>query len=231
MPTLTKPKSQIEKERLEAEQWFVPELLAFLNAQSGRVFNTAYSTKQPPPNPFWKDEDRLFTAALSASLLSLTEAAIAEQVANVLTPTGLAIDANVNARAATWANSHALELAKGLNRTTKDVARGRIANWLQQENQDFDVLRKSLNEIIAPKWRADMIASTETTKAWSVARQEIANESDVIKGLQWVTANDELVCPICRPLHGTTRSKKGTYQGLIGPPAHPRCRCGEVYTI
>jgi SPP1 gp7 family putative phage head morphogenesis protein len=232
MPTLNKPNTKTPPEQLEAEQGFIPELLAFLNGQSNRVYNSVSISKQNPPLEFWKDENRLFAGMLSAGLLSLTEAAISEQVVNVLTPAQLAVDANVNARAAAWANSHALDLAKGLNKTTKDLARQRLANWLQRETQDFDVLRKSLNEIIAPKWRADMIASTETTKAWSVARQEIANESSVIKGLQWTTANDELVCPICQPLHGQQRKKKGLYPGgLAGPPAHPRCRCGEVYTI
>lgn len=43
----------------------------------------------------------------------------------------------------------------------------------------------------------------------------------------WLTADDELVCDRCGPLHGVTQ-KLGELWGSTradGPPLHPRCRC------
>jgi hypothetical protein len=39
----------------------------------------------------------------------------------------------------------------------------------------------------------------------------------------WTTQEDQLVCPICGPLHGLTRENWGEFEG--GPPAHYMCRC------
>ena len=39
----------------------------------------------------------------------------------------------------------------------------------------------------------------------------------------WLTANDEMVCPVCGPRH-----KKPIKDGIY-PPLHPRCRCGTAY--
>lgn len=51
--------------------------------------------------------------------------------------------------------------------------------------------------------------------------------------LQWVTVEDNRVCPVCRPLDGQTiasqrsfRREGVTWSDVPGqPPAHPRCRC------
>ena len=43
----------------------------------------------------------------------------------------------------------------------------------------------------------------------------------------WVTAQDELVCPVCRPLDGTTATLGSSFEGVgvLVPPVHPNCRC------
>lgn len=77
--------------------------------------------------------------------------------------------------------------------------------------------------------RAEAIAITETTDAISTAETEAAGiitnstSPHVLVGT-WITAEDERVCPICAPLHGTTTDVYSrTFRN--GPPAHPRCRC------
>lgn len=232
MPTLTPPRDDIEEERQENEDDFAPEMQEQLSQQARRIFQTIGFTREIPARDFWTNENTVMAAFLVSHLLGFTEAAIAQQVTSVLTPAGLGLSADVNARAARWANQHALQLARGLNGTTRDITRVRLANWLQQATQEMSVLEDSLAQSIAPRWRAEMIAQTEVTHAWSAARQEIAEEYDVIKGLQWVTVLDERVCPICRPLHGTRRTVNGVYPGgLQSPAAHPRCRCGEVFVV
>lgn len=43
---------------------------------------------------------------------------------------------------------------------------------------------------------------------------------------EWVTAEDEDVCPTCGPLHGTRVALDAPFPtGRIVPPAHPSCRC------
>lgn len=44
----------------------------------------------------------------------------------------------------------------------------------------------------------------------------------------WVTAKDEAVCPVCRPLDGVVTDLGATFEGEISiyvPGAHPNCRC------
>ena len=49
---------------------------------------------------------------------------------------------------------------------------------------------------------------------------------------RWNTGVDELVCPICRPLHRMTVPMNEHFPGgYDGPPAHPRCRCFLTATV
>ena len=49
----------------------------------------------------------------------------------------------------------------------------------------------------------------------------------VVEGKRWNTAVDELVCPICGPLHNVVVGINETFPGgYQNPPAHPNCRCG-----
>lgn len=44
---------------------------------------------------------------------------------------------------------------------------------------------------------------------------------DAVGGYEWLTANDERVCPICFKLDGKRFGLKSNFR----PPAHPNCRC------
>jgi SPP1 gp7 family putative phage head morphogenesis protein len=79
--------------------------------------------------------------------------------------------------------------------------------------------------------RAETIAITETMAAlqqgkraqWDrLTREGVLTATDW--EIEWVTANDERVCPICAPLDGRRASLGQPIDGLE-PPAHPRCRC------
>jgi hypothetical protein len=68
--------------------------------------------------------------------------------------------------------------------------------------------------------RAVQIATTEITFFVWIANKSVI---DNCKGLTlvWVTEDDELVCPICGPLHLKPKSQwRGKHM-----PAHPGCRC------
>lgn len=107
---------------------------------------------------------------------------------------------------------------------------------------------KPLAEVLEPvfgKSRAEMIAITETTRLQSAGQIEAWKASGEIAAKMWVTSEDERVCPLCGPLHGSITVLSGGWaitESLIAmvpelqkalsgpttvqhPPIHPRCRC------
>lgn len=81
--------------------------------------------------------------------------------------------------------------------------------------------------------RLKAIANTETSTAFNVAREaqwlKMVQTGDMPVGTlkMWVTAKDELVCPVCRPMDGVTAPLGQTFEQihLMVPTAHPNCRC------
>jgi len=75
--------------------------------------------------------------------------------------------------------------------------------------------------------RAEMIATTEVTRAMSEAEHLYKRELDERNAQtveRWLTSEDERVCDICGPLDHTLREVWGQ-QFPDGPPAHINCRC------
>lgn len=51
--------------------------------------------------------------------------------------------------------------------------------------------------------------------------------SDILDGYEWLTAEDERVCPICDPLDGKQFGMKSNFR----PPIHPQCRCTIIPVV
>jgi HK97 family phage portal protein len=224
---------EIPQWRLDLEDSFGAPAQAYFEGQVSRLTGALPRADYGLPGPeFWSGEDALLAAFLTAYLEQWAEKGIGANV-DFLAQVGLGIDANVNARAAAWAGRHALELARNLNATTKELARAKVANWLRQPSRLAEDLEKDLRRMIAPRWRAELIAQSEITLALSAAHEEVGVELGPIrKGDIWSTAHDERVCPVCAPLNGARRDPGGLYPGGYGPPpAHPRCRCGESFEV
>jgi SPP1 gp7 family putative phage head morphogenesis protein len=221
----------IEPGRDELEQEIADSVQTFLTEQSSRIAETTRRGAEPD-NDFWDKEAVLLVALLLPFLERSAELGIEVTVTEIITPLALGVDANVNAAAAQWARAHALELAKDLNLTTRFLARTKIQNWLAKGTGEISVLIDDLNTVISPRWRAELIARTETTRAINQAARLVAQDQAAVKRLVWYTRLDELVCPICFPLHGKTATKEGLFPGgFSGPPAHPRCRCRTAYEV
>jgi hypothetical protein len=219
----------IEAARAGVERDWSRRIKEFLDAQAARILEE----EGQPPDAFWDEEETALAALLLMLLLGAVEQSIAHNVSNVLTPAGLGLSDAVNARAGAWAEQHALDLARGISATTKEQANRRIAAWFAEGSGNIGRLRQSLGEIISPQWRADMIAQTEVTRAWSQSLHEIAAEYDEITHYQWVSLLTERTCIICgQQLHGKRRKKGGLYPGGYRyPPAHPNCQCGEILVV
>jgi SPP1 gp7 family putative phage head morphogenesis protein len=69
------------------------------------------------------------------------------------------------------------------------------------------------------KSRAEVIARTESMRAYSVARDERFRAAGVGQVRWWATVDDR-TCPLCRPRAGQLYPRGA---GLT--PLHPRCRC------
>jgi len=89
-------------------------------------------------------------------------------------------------------------------------------------------LIEALQPVFGPV-RSEIIGVTETTRV-IVESQRAASEADeFITHYRFLSAADELVCPVCGPNHGEVIEKRGagfnTPAGRMFPPLHPRCRC------
>lgn len=143
----------------------------------------------------------------------------------------------VNAGAQAWANQYSYELISGLTETTQTQLQATISNWIASGEPMHDLVA-SLRTVFDNPVRAELVASTEVTRiyqqanelSWRQANQEL--DAGIVGG-SWNTASDELVCEICGPLAGATRSLDSP--GYLHPdtgelfimPAHPKCRCWE----
>ena len=64
-----------------------------------------------------------------------------------------------------------------------------------------------------------LVDTAAESGVWFAANQQLLR-TWTAKEFTWQTRQDELVCPICRPLDQTVFSGVSN-----GPPSHPRCRC------
>ena len=72
------------------------------------------------------------------------------------------------------------------------------------------------------QYRMDVIARTEVLRAHNQGRIKFHRRVGVRK-LEWMTMEDERVCPVCGPLDG-----KVFDTDRFPPHAHPNCRCTSV---
>lgn len=109
-------------------------------------------------------------------------------------------------------------MASGLTRAlTEGMAQGQnpsvIARRMQDEIRGIGMRR------------ATLIARTETTRAHAEGQLDAMEKLGVEKvgvAVEWSTAGDDRVCPLCQPLDGIVMSLKEA-RGII--PRHPQCRC------
>lgn len=129
---------------------------------------------------------------------------------------------------------------KRINDLTRQRFQQAFSDWLREDGgKHISDLVERLSPYVG-KTRAEAIAVTETNRAFNDAVYETWKASGMVRGLRYVTARDERVCKICRPLDGQESlidSPAFTHPGGEGeaaqyagqtfplPPLHPRCRC------
>lgn len=151
-----------------------------------------------------------------------------------------------------WAREHAAELISHVSESVRQsvraivergLDRGLTATWLQEQiahvvpllpRQVATLARLAEAGMEGPalvreaqrmqRARALMIARTEASLAVNRGRLGVLRERT--QRVRWITADDEVVCPICEPLDGEVRDAGEEFDGdITAPPAHPNCRC------
>ncbi len=121
------------------------------------------------------------------------------------------------------------ELADGIKRTVMNgIATGKgvedIVRDLGRVVKDPESFRHAGSKVFSKaQYRMEVIARTEVLRAHNQGRIKFHNQVGVQK-LEWMTMEDERVCPICGPLDG----KVFDTGRFPRQPAHPNCRCTSV---
>jgi len=149
----------------------------------------------------------------------------------------------VDQLAKAWAAQYAADLVRGVNDTTLDVFRTKIAAWVESGGSLEDLAKAiegDLTGLDMPEgwspdkiaWatsreRARLIAQTETTRAFHEGALTRWEQADV-PNKRWRTAQDANVCDTCRSLNNVVAPlreawvRSGTRYDI---PAHVGCRC------
>ncbi len=140
---------------------------------------------------------------------------------------GIGVDWDlVNRDAARWSREYTYSLVSRITDSSQRYLQQQVSNFVES-GQPLKHLIASLTPMFGPV-RADMIAATETTRAYAEGNLAVWKQSGVVDGVRWMTAEDERVCPVCKPLDGLTGDLATgvLYNGkTYKPPAHVRCRC------
>lgn len=129
----------------------------------------------------------------------------------------------VNAAAAEWAKQYTYELVKDITATTRTI----IANATEQFIATPGMTNQELRDLLEPafgEWRANLISTTETSRAYAQSSLVYKNRL-AEQGISMLrvhnTSRDERVCPLCGPRDRKPETEWPDY----GPPLHPGCRC------
>lgn len=137
------------------------------------------------------------------------------------------------------------KFAHGINQTTADDLRTELLAGMENGETISQLADRisSLSDEWVEGWRSEMIARTETARAFSTGHIEAWRSTGVVSRVVWTAAGD--ACPFCQQMDGTvielgenffdqgeeqTVAWKGQeivmehdYSDVNGPPLHPNC--------
>lgn len=135
--------------------------------------------------------------------------------------------AKANVAAWAWANQYSYELVKGITATSQQAVAQVIAQFVGTSGVTIGDVASALEPTFGAA-RAQMIAVTETTRAYSQANritQDMLREMGINTVRVWQTSGDDKVCDICGPLDGKDEGDWQDISGVDEPPGHVNCRC------
>lgn len=181
-----------------------------------------------PNDAFWTKEDEDLGGFLFPLLMNIITAGLASGFD--LADVEVSDLEELNRQAAYWSAQHSTKLAGQLNNTTRNVLEKKYNEWYLS-GDPIDVLFENIESVFNDN-RAENIAVTEVTLGFSLGVLLAWGVIPQVDGKEWVTSNDDKVCPICGPMHGQRVRLDEFFIGGDGayyfsPPAHNKCRCGQ----
>jgi len=170
---------------------------------------------------FWDDEEDELWDSLQDLLIQTYMSGIEGGTDTLPTNVQPLVDYNhVNQAALNFSHSYRYQWIKGITETSRTQVQQAIADWMR-EGTPLSALEAKLGPIFGDA-RAAMIAATEVTRVYSQANMDAWESTGMVDSSTWMTAEDDLVCPICGELDGTD---VGLGDRDAAPPAHVNCRC------
>jgi len=161
---------------------------------------------------FWADESSIFLVALMPLAVKLFRESAMSSFNEALTMKQAIpphLEGTILERAIDFAKQFGFELVQRITDTTRRAIQKGLTKFFTIEGFTLGDFVRLLAEYDAfSPSRATMIAITETTRAYSEAGELVSEE---MRGYGidfeevWFTANDEMVCVLCGPLHNTVR--------------------------
>lgn len=245
--------SPYDKLRARWEPKAAEALLKAWRAEAKRFlerFQSQATTAQPvkalvddilDDKPFWEEQVKVQVQVLIPLLEEAIEGSGRLGIDLLEAELGLGFDwALVNEEALRWAREYAGSQIKLITATTREAIGETVANWIAS-GEPMRELRKRIQKIYQDEARAELIATTEATDAYTAGNRMVWKKTEVVDGYEWRTANDEMVCKhICKPLHKQRRTLDEPYvipSGKLkgetrdGPSGHPGCRCWEAPVV
>jgi SPP1 gp7 family putative phage head morphogenesis protein len=145
--------------------------------------------------------------------------------------------------------AQAIKFSIATNETTEIAVREAIISGFS-EGLAIPEITKRVDAVFdyADKVRSQMIAQTEMARAANYGAISAYKQSGVVEGKEWLTAEDEKVCPHCNDMDnqvedlntaffnlgvaqtvqledGSELRSENNYLAVEAAPLHPRCRC------
>jgi len=142
------------------------------------------------------------------------------------------------------------KFAHGIDQTTADMLRETLINGMDEGDtiQELANSISNLSDEWVEGWRSEMIARTETARAFTTGHIEAWRSTGVVSRKVWLASPD--ACPFCLEMNGTVVELDENffdqgdeqsvdwkdqelvmdhdYSDVNGPPLHPNCRCALV---
>lgn len=185
-------------------------------------------------------------AAIYQAAIAAGDAALVQVMAGNAPPL---MQTAIRSRAAKWADARAAEMV-GMSRVGGKLVQNPLAKWqitegtrgmIRQAVQSALIDGDSVQELAGrlkeshafTAARAKTIARTEIARADGMGLLIGWDETGLVEGKEWLTAEDDKVSEICQ---------ENGHAGVIGlhdrfpsgdlmPPAHPNCRCTVLPVI
>ena len=183
----------------------------------------------PRTSQFWAAEDAELGTVLAdlimGTLLVGAEEGTAALPANIR---DLVVADTLSTAALDFTQAYSYELIGGINGVTQEQVASAIDAWIRS-GEPLSSLEAQLVPIFGST-RAAAIAATEVTRVFASGNMLAWDATGMVGEHTWQTARDDLVCPICGPMHGQTVKLGEPFhlpngKEVSAPPSHVRCRC------